>query len=58
VALNIDIRDQRIVACQYKDPFGFLERSPEGAFKHSWWAILDALRAAYMVAGMTALRAG
>ncbi|TLM75318.1 MAG: hypothetical protein FDZ70_06925 [Actinobacteria bacterium] len=43
VLCSATIEDGRIVSYQWKDPFGFLERSPEGAFCHSWWAIIDAL---------------
>lgn len=43
VLCNATVQDGRIASYQYKDPFGVLERSPEGAFCESWWAIVDAL---------------
>ena len=41
VLCNLKVEDGHIGAYQWKDPFGFLERSPEGAFIHPWWAIED-----------------
>jgi hypothetical protein len=40
------VRDGGIASHQYKDPFGVLVRNSSGAFEHSWWAIVDALRTA------------
>ncbi len=41
VLCNVTVADGHIASYQYKDPFGVLEMSPEGAFHQSWWAILD-----------------
>ena len=41
VLCNATVEDGRIASYQYKDPFGVLEMSPEGAFCESWWAIQD-----------------
>lgn len=41
VLCNATVRDGCIASYQYKDPFGILEMSPEGAFRSPWWAIQD-----------------
>ena len=39
VLCNLTVEDGHIGSYQWKGPFGFLERSPEGALIHSWWAM-------------------
>jgi len=39
VLCNLTVTDGRIASYQYKRPFGVLERNPEGAFSHTWWAM-------------------
>jgi hypothetical protein len=41
---NATVAEGHIASYQYKDPFGALEMSPEGAFLQPWWAMLGALR--------------
>ena len=40
VLCNVTVSNGRIASYQYKRPFGVLERNPEGAFSHTWWAII------------------
>jgi len=41
VLCNLSVEDGHIGSYQWKGPLGFLERSPEGALIHEWWAIED-----------------
>ena len=41
VLWNLKVEDGRIASYQWKDPFGFLEMEPSGAFCHPWWAMKD-----------------
>ncbi len=41
VLCNLEVEDGHIGSYQWKGPLGFLERSPEGALIHRWWALLD-----------------
>ena len=41
VLCNLTVQEGRIASYQYKDPFGVLEMSPEGALLHPWWALED-----------------
>ena len=43
VLCNLQVEDSHIGSYQWKGPLGFLERSPEGALIHEWWAIVDKL---------------
>jgi len=41
VLCNLTVEDGHIASYQYKDPFGALEMSPEGALLSPWWAMRD-----------------
>lgn len=41
VLCNATVQEGHIASYQYKDPFGVLVKSPEGAFLNPWWAIQD-----------------
>jgi site-specific DNA recombinase len=41
VLCYLTVEDSHIGSYQYKGPLGLLERSPEGAFIHEWWALED-----------------
>ena len=41
VLCNLDVIDGHIGSYQWKGPFGFLERSADGALIHEWWAMQD-----------------
>ncbi|TLM98711.1 MAG: recombinase family protein, partial [Actinobacteria bacterium] len=41
VLCNATVQEGHIASYQWKGPLGFLERNPEGALIHEWWAILD-----------------